>query len=289
MRKSTQESFVIRIRAMTAADMALGMRLKAQANWNQLEADWRRFLALEPEGCFVAELDGVAVGTTTTCMFGEVAWIAAVLVDEAARGKGVGRAMMEHALAFLDGRGVRSVRLDATPLGRPLYEKLGFQLEYELARFAGIAAGVPARWPIRVEAGGQHDLDEICQLDRAATGTDRRKLLERLLAEEPDELRIGRRQGRIEGYLLARPGSHAPLLGPCVGSGLAGAALLSDACQRYRGQRVFIDIPLGNQPAVRLAEAHGLAGQRPFYRMGRGPTVEEKFLLIWASSGPEKG
>src|SRR4051794_33231462 len=49
---------MIRIRHMTLADVPLGMRLKTAAGWNQVEADWLRMLALEPDGCFVAEWDG---------------------------------------------------------------------------------------------------------------------------------------------------------------------------------------------------------------------------------------
>src|SRR3954447_22763141 len=107
---------------MTVADIATGVRLKGQAGWNQLESDWRRLLDLQPDGCFVAEIDGAAVGTVTTCRFGPVAWVAMMLVGEAFRGRGIGRDLMLRALAELDGQGVRSVRLDATPLGRPLYE-----------------------------------------------------------------------------------------------------------------------------------------------------------------------
>jgi hypothetical protein len=57
---------MIRLRPLTAADLPLGLRLCGAAGWNQTEADWRRFLDLQPDGCFVAELDGTAVGTTTT-------------------------------------------------------------------------------------------------------------------------------------------------------------------------------------------------------------------------------
>src|SRR5437870_5411367 len=134
------------IRPMTVADLPVGMRLKQQAGWNQTEADWRRFLALEPDGCFVAERDGAPVGTTTTCTFGPVAWIAMVLVDPAVRGQGIGKALMRHALAYLDRCGVRSIRLDATPMGQPLYEQLGFQVEYPLARYEGM---LPAAEPVR--------------------------------------------------------------------------------------------------------------------------------------------
>ena len=70
---------MIRVRALIAADLPLGLRLCGAAGWNQTEADWRRFLDLQPDGCFVAELDGAAVGTTTTRVFGRVAWVAMVL------------------------------------------------------------------------------------------------------------------------------------------------------------------------------------------------------------------
>src|SRR5271166_6332252 len=82
---------VMHIRLMTAADVPLGMRLKQQNGWNQLEADWVRALDLQPDGCFVAELDGTPVGTVTTCIFGAVAWIAMMLVEETMRGRGLGK------------------------------------------------------------------------------------------------------------------------------------------------------------------------------------------------------
>ena len=51
--------------------------------------DWRRFLALQPDGCFVAECDGRPAGTTVACIFGQVGWIAMVLVDASFRGRGI--------------------------------------------------------------------------------------------------------------------------------------------------------------------------------------------------------
>jgi GNAT superfamily N-acetyltransferase len=278
---------VIHIRAMIVRDVPLGMRLKQQAGWNQTEADWRRCLDLEPDGCFVAELDGEAVATTTTCVFGLVAWVAMVLVDAAVRGRGIGTALMRHALAYLDGRGVRSVRLDATPLGQPIYEKLGFAPEFQLARYEGTLPAAPAVGG--VIPANPEDREELLHIDREVTATDRRKLLLRLFEERPEAVHLARVAGRNEGFLTVRPGSRALQIGPCIAAPGVGPRLLQDAWHRYAGQGVFIDIPTANRMAIQLAEAQRLTVQRRLVRMGRGEPVHERLEEVWASSGPEKG
>jgi ribosomal protein S18 acetylase RimI-like enzyme len=277
-----------RIRPMTVADVPLGMRLKAQAGWNQTEADWQRFLYLQPNGCFVAELDGVAVGTTTTCGFGRVWWIAMVLVDEAVRGRGVGTALMRHALAFLDEQGATSVRLDATPLGQPLYESLGFVPEHLLARYEGTlpqADGLPCdAEPVRKD-----ELGEVIQLDIGTLVADRSKFLIRLYEEAPESFRLVRAHGLVAGFLASRPGANALQIGPCLGTFRAGELLLVDFFRRHAGQRVFIDVPTENQRAVAFVEGMGLTVQRHLLRMCRGLLVREPIQALWASSGPELG
>ena len=278
---------MLHIRPMTHADVPLGMRRKSQAAWNQLEADWLRFLDLQPDGAFVAEFDGTPAGTVATCIFGPVAWVAMVLVDAAQRGRGLGRALMERALQFLDGAGVQSVRLDATPLGQPLYEKLGFLPEYLLTRFEGTPPRVEA--PPGVSAAGPEHMDALVQLDRAVTGTDRERMILRVFAEHPDETRVVESPGRVEGYLMARPGARARFVGPCVARAGAGPLLLADAWRRHAAEPIFMDIPEGNAVALTLARAAGLMPQRTLMRMYRGVKVEERVADLWASSGPEKG
>ncbi len=280
---------MIAIRPMTAADLPLGMRLKDRAGWNQAEADWRRYLRLGRDGCFVAELDGTPVGTAVAFVFGPVAWVAMVLVDEAVRGRGVGTALVRHALAFLDGRGVRSVRLDATPLGRPVYEKLGFVAEYPLTRYEGVLRPADGGGP-EVEPVAAGGLLRALRLDWETTQTNRVGLLTRLYDEAPDAFRVVRRGEECLAFLTSRPGSRATQLGPLAARDEAAArALLADAARRLAGRRVFIDVPLPNAAAVRAVEALGLAAQRPLLRMGRGEPVRERLEWLWAGSGPEKG
>jgi len=272
---------------MTAADLGLGSKLSRQAQWNQLEADWRRFLELGGEGCFVAELDGVAIGTTTTCIFNSVAWIAMVLVDITARRQGVGSALLRHALAFLDGRGVKTVRLDATAAGQQVYEKLGFEPEYPLTRYEGIAMQAGTRC-LTGEATAAL-LPALIELDRHMTGTDRTRLLTRLFEETPEAFRVLHAAGKLEGFITMRPGANAIQIGPCIASAQAGPILLAEALNRCAGQAVFVDVPCDHVRAVTTLDAGGLKPQRHFMRMYRGQRLLDQVEGLWASAGPETG
>lgn len=279
---------LIAIRVMTVDDLPVGLRLKEQVGWNQLEADWRRLLDLQPDGCFLAEADGVGIGSVATCRFGPVAWVAMMIVDEAYRGRGIGKALMTRALEDLDSRGVRSVRLDATARGRPMYESLGFVAEAAIDRYRGLlppAEGSPALPEPRSAEG----LEAAIALDREVTGTDRGRLLRRLAREHPDSLRVVGVGGKFAGYLMARPGSSARQIGPCLADERAGPWLMADARSRYAGQNVLLDIPAENEPAAALVRSWGLPQIRSQSRMGRGPRVEEDLGRIWACAGPEKG
>lgn len=276
-----------KIRLMTTGDLRLGLKLTHQAGWNQIEADWLRFLQLEPEGCFVAELNGNAVGTTATCVLSRAAWIAMVLVDVESRGKGVGTALLKHSIGYLKERKVETIRLDATALGQPIYEKLGFLPEYELARFEGTpprAVVVPS-----IIKATPDDLDEIIDFDTRITGTDRGKMLRRLFEEFPENVCIVRKAGSIEGFMTTRPGANATQIGPCRATAAAGPALLADALNKCAGEPVFVDVPLDNTNAVKIVEASGLTIQRRFTRMYWGCKPADDIKTLWASSGPEKG
>jgi GNAT superfamily N-acetyltransferase len=278
---------MIEIRPMVTGDIQLGLRLTRQAGWNQMESDWRRFMSMQPQGCFVAELDGTPVGTTTTCIFGPVAWIAMVLVEVDARRKGVATALLKHALDFLDWQGAKTVRLDATAAGQPVYEKLGFTPEYQLTRYQGVAPRAGEHPPVTEATASV--LGQIVAFDHAMTGTYREKMLTRLFEELPQTVLVLHQDGELKGFVALRQGANATQIGPCLATSYAGPALLGNALGRCAGRPVFIDIPRDNGPALRMAEAGGLSIQRHFTRMCRGDRVRDSVEAIWASSGPEKG
>ncbi|MCH8216209.1 MAG: GNAT family N-acetyltransferase [Planctomycetes bacterium] len=278
---------MLAIRTMTPTDAPVVLALSEQAGWNQGKADWQRFLAMEPEGCFVAETNGEPVGTTVTCVFGGVAWIGMVLVDPRARRRGVATGLMKHALAYLEGRGVQTVRLDATETGRLVYEGLSFVTEFSLTRYQGTAP--PAGENAQVVSATPDMYDELIAFDARAAGANREKMLTRLFSTSPCGTRVLNRRGQLEGFITTRSGVHALQIGPCIASPSAGAILLSDMLNRCAGQPVILDVPCQNTTATRVTESLGFKAQRHFIRMYRGCAPTGDASALWASSGPEKG
>ena len=83
----------------------------------------------------IARHEGKIVGTLTLVMFpiptGLRAWIEDVVVDESARGQGIGEALSLEALSIAQAAGARTVDLTSRPSRQAagkLYEKVGFQL-----------------------------------------------------------------------------------------------------------------------------------------------------------------
>jgi GNAT superfamily N-acetyltransferase len=277
---------VVTIRLMTTGDLPTALHLTGQAGWNQTCADWTRFLEMEPEGCFIANQDDRLVGITVTCVFGSIAWIAMVLVEKTSRRQGIATYLMKYALAYLDDRAVRTIRLDATETGERVYSKLGFVKDYQLARYGGTASR-SAR-DIHAADATVDMLPAIVDIDTRVAGAHREKLLTRLYAESPLGTRVLFQQGQLQGFAMTRNGTNALQIGPCITHPSTGNILLADMLQRCASP-ILIDIPDDNAAAILTAESFGLRVQRHFVRMYRGTAPQGNRSMLWASSGPEKG
>jgi ribosomal protein S18 acetylase RimI-like enzyme len=84
---------------------------------------------------YVARIGGQVVGSLTLAMYriptGLKAWIEDVVVDEAARGRGIGEALSVAALEEARRRGAKDLNLTSRPsreVANRLYLRLGFQL-----------------------------------------------------------------------------------------------------------------------------------------------------------------
>lgn len=93
----------------------------------------REIIASDSSVLFIARVDGRIVGSLTLATFriptGIRAWIEDVVVDESARGHGVGEALNRAAIAEAKRRGAKTVDLTSRPsreAANRLYLRLGF-------------------------------------------------------------------------------------------------------------------------------------------------------------------
>lgn len=275
-----------RIRTLLDSDLAFGHELSRLAGWNQTPRDWARFLSLAPQGCFLAEVDGVAAGTATTTTYGkELAWIGMVLVHPDFRRRGIGTSLLERAIRHLrEERGVTCVRLDATPEGKPLYEGLGFRSEWGLRRWVKeVRESSPNPSPPSTGKFSEPSLE----LDLAAFGANRFELLQSL--QQGSSGCVILEEG---GFGLMRPGERANYLGPVTVATPAEAerivSNLLESCAP--GATVFWDIPDPNEAAIRLAERWGFRPVRVLTRMWLGErAIQQDPLAIAGLAEPGLG
>jgi GNAT superfamily N-acetyltransferase len=279
----------LRIRPMTPSDLPDGIRLVAAAGWNQTAGDWRLFLSAGR--AFAAESGGRVVGTAALIVYGRMAWVGMVLVDPERRRMGIGRRLMERALEAA--AGIACVKLDATPDGKPVYDRLGFRDEFGLRRMTALPSAVfddrPGAVDLRPMAPA--DQDAVFALDRTVFGADRSAVLGSCLARAPEAawMAPGGSGGAPRGYCFGRPGAKFFHLGPVVADSADAAAALARAALRASGPAV-VDVPVTQSAFLDALGAWGFREQRPFIRMFRGenasPGLRER---VFAAGGPEFG
>ncbi|HBZ01259.1 MAG TPA: GNAT family N-acetyltransferase [candidate division Zixibacteria bacterium] len=266
------------------------LRLTEQSRWNQTERDWRRLLQLRPWGCFGAVLDGHLIGTVTTVVYGtELAWIGMMLVDPDYRRRGLGTRLMRAALEHLQRIGVKSIKLDATPAGRPLYESLGFRPEGLIERWEGRGQpGVKKKGP----AWGERLCLAVYAFDRLAFGADRSPILASLITDSPVAPLVAMTpEGQLQGFALTRPGRQAFYIGPVAARGRETAlALLDGMLGRLRGENVYLDFNTSFGLDSSALADRGLVKQRDLTQMAFGPESPAGISdRIMGLAGPEMG
>ena len=281
---------------MVDADLAFADRLRDLAGWNQTPQDWSRLLRHDPEGCFVAEWSGRPAGTATTTTYSrDLGWVGMVLVDPDVRRQGIGTALLARCIEHLRQSGVRCIKLDATPLGRQVYDTLGFVAEWSLARWE--TAELPTRrdsietaahrGPRRLDSGR---IGRVADLDAAAFGVARGRMLSMLAAQSDTHVRTDG-AGQVTGYGMLRPGRRASYLGPVVAADeSAGTAIADRLLGGTPGRPVYWDIPEANRAAVRVARRYGMSRQRTLTRMYLGRNARPGSPSAqWAIAAPEIG
>lgn len=281
----------VKIRAMQKRDIEQAMRLKNSEGWNQTEQDWEILLRLSPKTCLVAVSDREVIGTVTAVNYSnELAWIGMMLVNKKYRRRGIGSLLLKDNIKRL--KGCRIIKLDATPVGRNVYIKLGFEDEYTISRMT--ISPLPEQqitYSGKATPLGAHDIRTIADLDKAVFGADRTDLIESILETYPDKALKLERDGRIAAYCLRRDGVKHNHLGPVIASTIEDAqTLLSAAMSGLAGKAVVLDVPQNKIKLLKWLGSLGFRERRSLTRMYyKNNYIPKQREWEFAICGPEMG
>lgn len=269
--------------AQDAEEVTEAVALLARAAFGVAVGRLVAFPRDSPSGTvLVAVQDGAVLGAACCASFGASGWIGALGVSQGRRRAGLGTALTDAAIAWLRDRGAATILLYATPMGRPVYERLGFDHDGVATAWRGTAGVVRGGDGLVLRALSETDRPACVQLDRATTGEDRRPVL--------DEVRplhgVGAvdRDGVLHGFAAVSPWG--------VGTSIAadrpeaGVALMASAA-RGPGPAVLV-VPDANLAAGEALRRWRLQPANDALRMRLGPPVAWRperqfglFNLFW--------
>ena len=235
----------VQTRDMGLSDMDSLMRIKNAEGWNQI------------------------VGTVCAINYAHtVAWIGMMLVDKDFRGRGISKLLLNEVILKLEK--CTSIKLDATPAGRPVYLKFGFKDEYTLYRMTHPSVSrIPLnKGSLEAMQVRSEDLLDLAEFDKLIFGAQRASLIRHLYENYPELAWLIRENNKVVGYCLGRRGENFTQIGPVYGSSeMIARSLIRSAINSISGEAVVVDIPAIKTSTMRWLKGCGFTSLRPFERM----------------------
>ncbi|MDD5698400.1 MAG: GNAT family N-acetyltransferase [Victivallaceae bacterium] len=282
------------IRPMHPKDISQLLRLTRHSNWNQLAGDWNFFISEYGDKAFVMVHNGRVIASGTGINYhDEVSWIGMILVDGEFRRMGIATCMMNTLIDSLE-REAACIKLDATPAGKTVYDKLGFKDECVLRRMylpLATVSDVAGPAGISIIPATEADNNAIIEYDASVFEAKREKLMARLLHDGQEFSFKAERNGELLGFVTGRRGFDYVQIGPLEAENDEIAlSLLKMALKQLHGSAILLDCFESNVELVKKFEELGFMNQRIFIRMCRGEylaaTDYRKYPVI---AGPEFG
>jgi len=230
------------------------------------------YMALQPDGAYVAKDGETIVGFGAALNYGPFAYIGLMSVHPSMQKRGIGRAILERLLIWLEEQHCPTALLDATPIGAPLYEQFGFVTD-DMTVVMRQEQEIPLNERISyslVSLLQEQDVEALIAFDALHFGARREAVLKHYF--QPGRVFITRDEHeQITGYIVAQPHS----LGPWVAQAPEAAEqLLLTALTLPFEEKPSVFISANNHAALTLLQRYGFVKERDLKHMYRGEHVQ---------------
>ncbi len=227
----------------------------------------------------VRDSGGALIGMGLGAAFGNGGFIGNMVVHPEHQRRGIGAAVFEYLLEWFKARGVQAIQLEATPEGRPLYERYGFAVRWE--SLTGVCVRVPEDdASADVRPLGEGDWPSALALARRAYGEDRGAFL-RALAALPDTAEAAglHEDGRVTAFAIRRAGR----LGPFCAENPQSAERLARVLLNRAGEGTRV--PVGRGQHTAFWERLGIEVEPNDVRMALGEPDDDPAKLFAMLNG----
>lgn len=269
------------IRVMTPADLQLVLSWAADEGWNPGLDDAAAFLASDPEGFLLKEVNGVpAAAISVVNHSDEFAFLGLYICAPEFRGQGYG---MEVWQAGLTHAGDRCIGLDGVPAQQENYAKSGFQLAGVTTRLQGILQSEGRERFNQMQA----DWRTLSTSDAHFNGAARPRFCKAWFSDTDT------RQTFVispECYATARKCKTGIKIGPLHAQDTAQLeALIAAIAKRFPNEQVLIDVPSVSNHLIAYLDMHGFEPVFETARMYKGTAPAPNLLPYTGSATLELG
>lgn len=201
------------------AEKAHGISTLKEIGWRTTLEEWKKHIHLSNGFAFGVIENGSnqLVATAIAIHFNLKTRVLDVLVHPQHQKKGLGSWLFHHLINEIDSKQPAFLELEASPIGKNLYEKCGFKLDYEIVSFYAnlkdqkeISTNSTA-----IQECSINDLDLVARLDEEAFGSSRKELL-KTIDRVKNRIFVDKRDGEILGFLICSEEEGGLRIGPWV-------------------------------------------------------------------------
>jgi ribosomal protein S18 acetylase RimI-like enzyme len=260
----------------SAEDMKTIIAFAKAEGWNPGDGDDIAFKAVDPEGFFVAKVDGDVVGCISVVNHNdEFAYVGMYICRPDYRGKGIGMTLWNYAFKHA---GTRNMGLDGVREQESNYVKSGFVAVMDTCRYEG---QLQAQTHSGIRPAGDDDIDDLIEMDAAANDVRRERFIRSWVAPASNRKTVI--FDDASGFATIRTSQYGVKIGPVVCDDTDKALMLMRAClDQIPSDQVFVDVPADNKAMVSTLNDKGFSEVFVATRMYRGkaPQISPKLHAI---------
>ncbi|MEO9826687.1 MAG: GNAT family N-acetyltransferase [Paracoccaceae bacterium] len=274
------------IRVMTINDLETVLGWAADEGWNPGLDDAPAFLAADPVGFLVKEIDGEPVAAISVVNHSsDFAFLGLYICKPEHRGHGHGMDIWQAGIAHA---GARTIGLDGVPDQQDNYARSGFEKAGSTVRFEGVITAAPDP---RIRPATPSELHNLIIRDSEATGINRSAFSEAWLSQTRNRKTLVLTDGaELNGFATFRRCGHGTKVGPLQATNKADAlSLIASNPFSEPNEPVYVDVQDARSLFSQLLEKQDFVPTFETARMYKGLRPEAEPTRYQAIATMELG